>query len=305
LHRPGRGGTGLWASARFPGFAGPLVGFTVEFLVAAPLLRPRGRHREAADRHRHDRRGHHLGGGDVRQRQRQTGRIREPAVLNRWAGLKVRLVRTVDGAVTNDVTVKVTANHDDTLFLPDVGFTIDEHTTYALELEIFGAVYHVESGEYVSTADAGDDPRNPGTNPFLADPTRNLEDHYTEYGLPQPNDVTFGMLTGWQQLYDAINVLTVAPGPHGQLDGRRFDPPGRLAHGHEQLCRLGLQGPRRRPGRPRGGEHVLLQLQRPRGVPGRRPASAWQAEVDYNYVSGAWSGPRWFGAVNRWQNTYR
>lgn len=208
--------TALCSSPRFPGFVNPHVGFTMELLVSGssfsdPAAAIEKRYIEDSD----------PDGGtwvvseafSVSPSGKQY-RIVEPFVLNRWAGYKARLVRTDAGTVTNDVTVPILGNDGDTLyFASGVGFTIDDKTDYQILAPQFGAVYKRVSGEWVSTADMGDDPRNPGTNPFTSDARWNAEDTFTEYGLPRPNDVTFAFVTGWQELHDAINVLTDRIGP--------------------------------------------------------------------------------------------
>jgi hypothetical protein len=209
---PGASGTDLWASARFPGFSGPFVGFTVEFITnPGDLVDPADFDDPLAVIEKRII-GTGTTGGVLTWVEATSvsvnglaGRIHEPAVLNRWAGYAVRLVRVVDGAVTNDVTVTIAGNHDDTLYLPDVDFTVDEFTTYSILAPEMSGVFHRVSGAWVSTADAGADARFTDTN-FRPLARQNAEDTFTEYGLYRPNDQPFTEAC-FQEICDAVNAL--------------------------------------------------------------------------------------------------
>lgn len=219
---PGVSGSTLWASGRFPGFAGPFVGFCVEFLMSGSTFADPA----AVIEKRPIATG--TTGGVIAWAEATsvsthglTARIIEPRVLNPWNGLTVTLTNP-DGTTG---TATITGSHGDTLFITDPDLVVGEGTSYGIARPRIGDVFKRVSGAWVTTSGMGADGRYGGST-FRDDAAANLEDLYVEYGLPLPTDVTFATVTGPQQLYDAINVLTDLRGGPTAWRGHATDGDG-------------------------------------------------------------------------------
>lgn len=205
---PGVSGTGLWASARFPGFSGPFVGFCVEFLMSGTGFSDPA----AVIEKRLITTGTTAGvitwvEATSVSVDGKPGRIVEPFVLNPFKGLPIALV-AADGTTGSAV---VEGSHGDTLFISDPDLAVDAGTHFTIFRPQIGDVYKRVSGAWVTTSGMGADTRYGGST-FQENAAANLEDIMTEYGLPLPTDVTFSQQLGPDELYDAINALTKTVG---------------------------------------------------------------------------------------------
>lgn len=202
-----KAGTGLWASARFPGFSGPLVGFTVEFLISGSDFDDPNAVIEKRIVSSGDGTTGTLGWDEALSVSADglAYQIVEPMILNRWAGRKLKLSGTTADPTLTD-TVTITGNDGDTLFFPAASFTVDEGTSYSIIDPRCGRVMRRVSGAWTDTAPTEIDARAPNPN-FKSDPNNNLEDHVVRYGLPLPMDVTPDFFVFWNQLYTAIKLL--------------------------------------------------------------------------------------------------
>jgi hypothetical protein len=217
---PGVSGTALWAAGRFE-TGGPMVGFTVEVITnGAALADPADFSDPLAV---------------IEKRLIATGttagvltwteatsvsvagkacRIREPAVLNRWRSNNVPYVADVeDHCVTvthpdgTTATVAILGNHDDTLFVDTLPFPAVAGCSYAIHEPQMSGVFLRDSGQWVTTADAGADPRYTATGAvFRADARHNKEDMFYERGLYRPGDEPLTPVC-LGEIVAAVNVL--------------------------------------------------------------------------------------------------
>jgi hypothetical protein len=199
-----------WADARFNGFAGPWVGFTVEVLISgasfsdpaaviAKRLVTSGDDATAT-----------IGWADAlpSTASGKAYRIREPQyALNRWEGRTLQLKRRdpTTGTVTT-ATATVTGNDDDTLFFSATAFAVDAHTRYRIVEPKFGGVF-TWTGSAWEQAAGPDAARRGAPTPadFHLDPRENHPTYVRRYGKLIVGDAVSAELLN--ELHAAIDAM--------------------------------------------------------------------------------------------------
>lgn len=222
---PGAAGSTLWALARFPFFAGPMIGFTFEVIInGGDLSDPNDFGDPAAIIERRIIATGTTGGVATWSEPTSATvvgracRIVEPLVLNPWKGLKVKL--TKDTGAT--ATVVIEGNRYDTLFIPDPGFAVGADTTFEIIVPRLGDVFMRVAGEWVTTSGAGVDARFGGST-YRAKAQNNQADVMTEYGLPLPMDRSTHSLAWHTELFNFVNVITDVIGAFPAFHGYASD----------------------------------------------------------------------------------
>lgn len=203
-----KAGSTLWAAARFSGFSGPLVGFTVQFLIDGDGWDDPGAIIEKRIIGTGNGVTGTLGWGEPTSVSTDglSYRIAEPLVLNRWAGRKLKLSKPNPADTNHPLTAEVVAigNDGDHLFFPAIAWAVDETTTYHIIDPHCGGVWKRDSGAWI--VPTGNDPRSPFPK-FKRNQNYNLETHVYRYGRPLPMDVTYDFQLGWDELVSAITAL--------------------------------------------------------------------------------------------------
>jgi hypothetical protein len=218
---PSVSGTALWASGRFPGFSGPFVGFCAEFITnGGALVDPTDfDDPDAVIEKRLIISGTTAGAITWAEATSVSvngcaGRIVEPFVLNPRKGRPV-VLNNPDGT---SATVVIEGSHGDTLFIPDPDIDVGAGTGYGIVEPEMSGVFHRVSGAWVSTADAGADPRYTATAAVFRKRARNnIEDTFTEYGLYRPNDQPFTEAC-FAEIIAAVNALDMIAVGGGWID---------------------------------------------------------------------------------------